>query len=97
MNKLFRFAGVALLTGALVVACDDDEAVVAPVTPVAPPHAYCSGAHLRNRKWHGVRRGFWVVWSGCQPLGRRFAVVDDGKQRWLLVRQRPRWDARRKH
>ncbi len=35
--KLFRFATVALLTGALVVACDDDEAVVAPVTPVAPP------------------------------------------------------------
>ncbi len=36
MNKLFRFACVALLTGALVVACDDDEAVVAP-TVVAPP------------------------------------------------------------
>ena len=36
MNKLLRFACVALLTGALVVACDDDEAV-RPVTPVAPP------------------------------------------------------------
>ena len=33
--KLLRFATVALLTGALMVACDDDDAVT-PVTPVAP-------------------------------------------------------------
>ncbi len=32
MKKLLRFASVALLTGALMVACDDDDAV----TPVAP-------------------------------------------------------------
>ncbi len=36
MKKLLRFACVALLTGALVVACDDDEAVVAPVLPPTP-------------------------------------------------------------
>ena len=36
--KLLRFATVALLTGALMVACDDDDAgtPVTPVTPVAP-------------------------------------------------------------
>ncbi len=33
--KLLRFATVALLTGALVVACDDDDGGT-PVTPVAP-------------------------------------------------------------
>ena len=36
--KLLRFATVALLTGALVVACDDDDAGT-PVTPVAPAPA----------------------------------------------------------
>ena len=38
MKKLLRFVCVALLTGAMVVACDDDEAVttVGPVVPTAP-------------------------------------------------------------
>ncbi len=78
MNKLFRFACVALLTGALVVACDDDEAV-SPRDAGRAAYAYCSGAHLRNREWHGVRRGFWAVWSERQPVGRCFAVGIDGK------------------
>ena len=39
MKKLLRFVCVALLTGAMVVACGDDEAVttvVGPVVPIAP-------------------------------------------------------------
>ena len=78
MNKLFRFACVALLTGALVVACDDDEAV-SRVTPVLPPTPTAPAPIFGTVSGTVSVEGSGLSGSERQPVGRCFAVGIDGK------------------
>ena len=76
MKKLLRFVCVALLTGAIVVACDDDDAitpVVGPVVPTTPAPIFGTVSGTVSVEGSGLA-GVTV-----NLVGRRFAVGNDGK------------------